>query len=296
MKKRPLVIGFAVLSVVFLFFWLVVYVSTGLMGREATFHMGAKVGVIEVTGVIASSKTTNEQIIRFKEDDSIKAVVLRIESPGGGVGPSQEIHEEVKKLAAVKPVVVSMGAVAASGGYYIAAPAVKILANPGTITGSIGVIMEFTNVKELLDKVGLSNQVVKSGEHKDIGSPIRPMTAADRKILQAMIDDVHLQFMTAVAEGRHLKLNVVQELADGRIYTGRQALEVKLVDRLGNLEDAIDEAAELAGITDKPNVVYPPKEKRSFVEYFVNETISQVRQGLHEYSAGGLQFLWPGVE
>ena len=111
-----------------------------------------------------------------------------------------------------------------------------------------------------------------------------------------MIDDVHLQFMTAVAEGRHLKLNVVQELADGRIYTGRQALEVKLVDRLGNLEDAIDEAAELAGITDKPNVVYPPKEKRSFVEYFVNETISQVRQGLHEYSAGGLQFLWPGVE
>ncbi len=296
MKKSPLILGLAVLSGVFLFFWLLVYVTAGMMGRTSSFPIGEKVGIIEVTGVIASSKLINERIIRFKEDSSIKAVVLRVDSPGGGVGPSQEIYTEIKKLAAEKPVVVSMGSVAASGGYYIAAPAARILANPGTITGSIGVIMEFTNVKELLDKIGLSNQVVKSGQHKDIGSPIRPMTDADRKILQSMIDDVHLQFITAIAEGRSLDMDKVRQLADGRIYSGRQALEVGLVDQLGNLQDAIAVAGKLAGITENPKVVYPPKEKTPFLEYFVEETISQVRHEIHEQSAGGLKFLWSGVE
>jgi protease-4 len=189
-----------------------------------------------------------------------------------------------------------MGSVAASGGYYIAAPAAKILANPGTITGSIGVIMEFTNIRELLDKIGLSNQVIKSGQHKDIGSPIRPMTEADRKILQTMIDDVHRQFITAVAEGRHLDPDTVRHLADGRIYSGRQALEAGLVDQLGNLQDAIDVAGKMAGITEKPRVIYPPEERAPFLEYFVEETISHIRQELHEQSAGGLKFLWSGVE
>ncbi len=296
MKKRPLILGLAVLCGVFLFFWLLVYVTAGMMGKTTSFPIGEKVGVIEVTGVIASSKLINERIIRYKEDASVKAVVLRVDSPGGGVGPSQEIYEEVSKLAAVKPVVVSMGSVAASGGYYIAVPAGKILANPGTITGSIGVIMEFTNISELLDKIGLSNQVVKSGRHKDIGSPIRPMTEADRQILQSMIDDVHLQFITAVAEGRQLDLDEVRQLADGRIYSGRQALEVGLVDQLGNLQDAIAVAGKMAGITEPPRVVYPPREKAPFLEYFVEETISQVRQELHGQSAGGLKFLWSGIE
>ncbi len=296
MKKRPLILGLAVLSGIFVFFWLLVYVTAGMMGGTSSFPIGEKVGVIEVTGVIASSKLVNERIIRFKDDDSIKAVVLRVDSPGGGVGPSQEIYEEVNKLAAVKPVVVSMGSVAASGGYYIAVPAGKILANPGTITGSIGVIMEFTNISELLDKIGLSNQVVKSGQHKDIGSPIRAMTDADRKILQSMIDDVHLQFITAVADGRHLDLEKVRQLADGRIYSGRQALEAGLIDQLGNLQDAIATAGKMAGITENPKVVYPPSEKAAFLEYFVEETISQVRQELHEQSAGGIKFLWSGIE
>jgi protease-4 len=296
MKKRPLILGLAVLCGVFLFFWLLVFVSAGMMGGTSSFPIGEKVGVIEVTGVIASSKLINERIVRYKEDASVKAVVLRVDSPGGGVGPSQEIYEEVNKLAAVKPVVVSMGSVAASGGYYISVPAGKILANPGTITGSIGVIMEFTNISELLDKIGLSNQVVKSGLHKDIGSPIRPMTEADREILQSMIDDVHLQFITAVSEGRGLDLDKVRQLADGRIYSGRQALEAGLVDQLGNLQDAIAVAGTMAGITDNPRVVYPPKEKAPFLEYFVEETISQVRQQIHEQSAGGLKFLWSGIE
>jgi len=296
MKKRPLILGLAILSGVFIFFWMLVWVTTGMTGKSASFPIGEKVGVVEVTGVIVSSKQVNERIIRFKEDDSIKAVVLRVNSPGGGVGPSQEIYEEIKKLAVVKPVVVSMGSVAASGGYYIAAPASKVLANPGTITGSIGVIMEFTNFRELLEKIGLSNQVVKSGPHKDIGSPIRPMTEAERKILQSMIDDVYSQFVDAVAEGRHLDRDTVRKLADGRIYSGRQALEAGLVDQLGNLQDAIDVAGKLAGIKGHPKVVYPPKEKSNFLEYFVEETISQIRQELREQSGGGLNYLWSGVE
>lgn len=288
--------GLAVLTALFGFFWLLVYVTVGMLGTAPAFALGGKIGVIEVTGVIASSKLTNERLLDFKEDASIKAVVLRIDSPGGGVGPSQEIYGEIKKLAKLKPVVVSMGAVAASGGYYIAAPAAKILANPGTITGSIGVIMEFTNVKELLDKIGLDNQVVKSGQHKDIGSPIRPMTESDRKILQTMIDDVYQQFVAAIAEGRKLELEKVRALADGRIYTGRQALEIGLVDQLGNLQDAIDLAAEMSGLGENPKVVYPPREKTPFMEYFVEEAVSHFRQGLYEQSAGGFKFLWSGVE
>ncbi len=295
MKKRPLIMGLAVLGGLFVFFWLMIYLVTGWVGSRASFSLGEKVGVIEITGVITASRLINERITLFKEDESIKAVVLRIDSPGGGVGPSQEIYQEVKKLAEVKPVVVSMGSVAASGGYYIAAPAAKILANPGTITGSIGVIMEFTNIQDLLDMIGLSNQVVKSGEHKDMGSPLRPMTEADRKILQSMIDDVHSQFIKAVADGRRLELDKVRTLADGRIYTGRQAMAAGLVDQLGNLQDAVDVAGELAGIKESPRMVYPPKEKAPFFEYFVEETISRVRQELHEQAGGGLQFLWSGV-
>ncbi|MEJ2199855.1 MAG: signal peptide peptidase SppA [Desulfuromonadaceae bacterium] len=296
MKKRPLLMSLLVLGVLFIFFWLLVYVTVGAVGSGPAFHLGEKVGVIEVSGVIASSKLINEQIEDFKEDSSIKAVVLRVESPGGGVGPSQEIHEEIRKLAKEKPVVVSMGSVAASGGYYISAPANQILANPGTITGSIGVIMEFTNIRELLDKIGLDNQVVKSGKHKDIGSPIRPMTEADRIILQSLIDDVHQQFVAAVAEGRKLEPAKVKSLADGRIYTGRQALELGLVDKLGNLQDAIDVAAKLAGLGKKPKIVYPARQKMDFIDYFVEETVSQFRQGIYEQSSGGLKFLWSGVE
>jgi protease-4 len=288
--------GFVVIGGLFIGCWLMIYLLSGWLGSRPSFAVGAKVGVIEISGVITSSRLINERIVRFKEDDSIKAVVLRVESPGGGVGPSQEIYSEVKKLAKAKPVVVSMGAVAASGGYYVAAPAAKILANPGTITGSIGVIMEFTNIRELLDKIGLSNHVIKSGEHKDLGSPIRPMTQAERKLIQTMIDDVHSQFVQAVAEGRRLDPKKVEILADGRIYTGAQALAEGLVDRLGNLQDAVDVAAELAGIDDKPRVVYPPKEKAPFIEYFVEETITRVRQQIHEQSSGGLKFLWSGIE
>lgn len=294
MKKRPFLMALLLLGAIFLFFILMTYAISSIMGRTASLPIGEKVGVIEVSGVIVASKDIIDHLIDFRDDKAVKAIVLRIDSPGGGVGPSQEIYEEVRKAVDVKPIVVSMGSVAASGGYYIAAPARRILANPGTITGSIGVIMEFTNFQELLQKIGLRSDVVKSGEHKDIGSPIRPMTDSDRKLLQAMIDDVHAQFIDAVAEGRKMDRDAVRPLADGRIFTGRQAMAAGLVDEMGNLQDAIDVAAELAGIEGEPKVVYPPEEKSGILDYLIQETASQLRHGLQEQGSAGLHFIWSG--
>jgi protease-4 len=260
MKKHPFLMALLTLGAIFLFFLILVVAVSGLLEHRVPFSLGNKIGVVEISGVIRSSKTVNRQIIAFRKDDSVKAIVLRIDSPGG-IGPAQEIYEEVKKAAAVKPVVVSMGAVAASGGYYIAAPARRILADPGTITGSIGVIMELTNIQDLLGKIGLKNQVVKSGPHKDIGSAVRPMTDSDRKILQSVIDDTYQQFVAAVAQGRKLPVKKVRILADGRIYTGRQAKNLGLIDQLGDLQDAITVAAGLAGLHEEPRVVYPKKER-----------------------------------
>lgn len=296
MKKRPFLIAILLLVAIFVFFVALVYTLSGMTGRTAGLPVGKKVGVIEVTGVIAASRETIKQLIDFRDDAAIKAIVLRVDSPGGGVGPSQEIYEEVRKTVAVKPVVVSIGSVAASGGYYIAVPAQRIVANPGSITGSIGVIMEFTNFQELLQKIGLRSDVIKSGEHKDIGSPVRPMSDNDRMILQAMIDDVHAQFIEAVADGRKMDPEVVRPLADGRIFTGRQAMAAGLVDELGNLQDAIEVAAELAGIEGDPRVIYPPKPRTGFLEYLIQETVSQLRHGLQEQSSAGLRFIWSEID
>jgi len=296
MKKRPFLIAILLLGTIFLFFVAVVYTLSGMMGRPTGLSVGKKVGVIEVTGVIAASRETIKQLIDFRDDAAIKAIVLRVDSPGGGVGPSQEIYEEVRKTVSVKPVVVSIGSVAASGGYYIAVPAQRIVANPGSITGSIGVIMEFTNFQELLQKIGLRSDVIKSGEHKDIGSPVRPMSDNDRQILQAMIDDVHAQFIEAVADGRKMDPETVRPLADGRIFTGRQAMAAGLVDDLGSLQDAIEVAAELAGIEGEPKVIYPPRPRTSFLEYLIQETVSQLRHGLQEQSSAGLRFIWSEID
>jgi protease-4 len=296
MQKRPFLMAVLLFGAIFLFFILMVYAISSFMGRPATLSIGKKVGVIEVTGVIATSKEIIEQLTDFRDDNGVRAIVLRIDSPGGGVGPSQEIFAEVRKADHVKPVVVSMGSVAASGGYYIAVPARRILANPGSITGSIGVIMEFTNFQELLQKIGLKSDVIKSGEHKDIGSPIRPLSASDRNILQTMIDDVHAQFVDAVAEGRKMEPDAVRALADGRIFTGRQALAAGLVDELGNLQDAIDVAATLAGIEGKPGVIYPRREKTGILDYLIQETISQLRHGLQEHGSAGLSYIWSGID
>ena len=284
----------ALLLSIFVFFLVLAVTVASFMGRPANFALGDKVGVIEVFGVIADSRQIIEQLHDFRDNDSVKALVLRIDSPGGGVGPSQEIFDEVKAVDVIKPIVVSMGSVAASGGYYIASPAREIIANPGTIIGSIGVIMQFTNFQELLDKVGLNSVVVKSGEYKDIGSPTRDMTAAEREILQNLIDDVHSQFVASVADGRSMDEAVVRSIADGRVFSGRRAMEMGLVDRMGNLEVAIQRAAELGGIDGEPKVVYPPGKKPRFIDLFIEETLNRLQFALQKQSTVGLQYIWPG--
>ncbi|GAB4163947.1 MAG: signal peptide peptidase SppA [Geothermobacteraceae bacterium] len=294
MRKHPFLMALFLVGCVFVFFFVSVIVLALIFGRPTTFPVGEKVAVVEIQGVIDSSRSLMEQLVDYREDPTVKAVVLRVNSPGGAVGPAQEIYEEVKKLAREKPVVVSMGTVAASGGYYVAVPARRILANPGTLTGSIGVVMQFTNMEELLAKIGLKNQVVKSGAHKDIGSATREMTDEEKVILQGLIDDVHLQFVSAIAEGRKMDLKRVKELADGRIYTGQQALKIGLVDELGNLQDAIALAGKMGGIQGKPQVIYPERHRPDFLRYLVEESKARLGEVLSNRDLPGLQFVWYG--
>jgi len=290
MKKNPLVMALLIVGAIFIFFVIIALLMSRRPERGARFALGDKVGVVEITGVITSANDILENLHDFREDTAIKAIVLRIDSPGGSVAPSQEIHDAVKKTAELKPVIISMGSVAASGGYYIAVAGQQIVANPGTMTGSIGVIMEFANYEELLKKIGWQNIVVKSGRFKDIGSPNRPMSDADRQLLQTMIDDVQSQFVSAVAQGRHLSLEKVKEVADGRIMTGRQALAAGLVDKLGGLETAIDLAAELAGIDD-PKVVYPLAPPPKLIDYFMEGAADRLFKIMQQQSELKLNFL-----
>ena len=278
--RRPFLRGCAVVALVFVAFFALI----GIISRMDDWSITPvdKVAVLPVTGLIADSESTIEQLKKFAKDDSVKAIVLRINSPGGGVGPSQEIHEEVKKLKGKKVVVASMGALAASGGYYIACASQKIYANPGTITGSIGVIMQFVNVKDLIEKIGLKGMVVKSGAFKDIGSPLREMNPQERELLQGVIDNVHSQFIVAVAEGRKMERESVAKIADGRIFSGEQAKSLGLVDALGNLEDAVTEAGKLAKIEGEPRVVTPPKKKLSILELLKEEAKSIIGDKLAE--------------
>jgi len=169
-----------------------------------------------------------------------------------------------------------MGSVAASGGYYIATPSTLIFANPGTITGSIGVLMKLSNIQNLLNKIGMNSYVLKSGEFKDSGSPFRKMSEREKDVLQNVIDNMHGQFIKAVADGRKIPLDKVRLLADGRIYTGEQALEAKLIDRIGNLEDAVDATAKLAGIKGQPKLVYPPEKKKTFLDLLIEGTNDRI--------------------
>jgi protease IV len=258
-------------------------------GLSELVELGAeRVGIIEVNGVISESDEILESIRRFRDDRTIKAIILRINSPGGGVAASQEIYREVSKTVKTKKVVASMGSVAASGGYYIAAAADKIVASPGTITGSIGVIMGYTTFEELLKKIGLIPVVIKSGKYKDIGSPVREMTAEERTILQEFTDQVHRQFIQAILDGRKIERSVLESIADGRIMTGQTAKALGLIDELGNFEDAVVIAGELAGIKGKITKVYPLEKRFTFMKYLAEESMSEIRNRLisPELSAG----------
>lgn len=214
-----------------------------------------KIAIINIKGVIIESTSTIEEIKQYRKNPSIKAIILRVDSPGGAVVPSQEIYEEIKRTIKVKPVIVSMGSVAASGGYYISCPATKIIANPGTLTGSIGVLMELPNIKGLLDKIGVKSETVKSGRYKDITSPFKTLQQDEREVLQRLINDVHEQFINAVSEGRKIPLENVKRFADGRVFTGLKAKELGLIDEIGDLDYAIKVAAQLGKIKGEPEIV-----------------------------------------
>ena len=261
MRKRRVYIILGI--IIALFFGLLFLRSMG-----SNVSIGEKVAVVDITGIISGSDDTIKLIHTYRDDQSIKAIVVRINSPGGSVAPVQEIYSELKKIE--KPVVASMGGSAASGGYYVACAADTIFANPGTLTGSIGVIMQFTQLKGLYDKVGLGHQVIKSGDFKDTGSPFRELTEQERAVLQSTVDDVYNQFVDTIfeARGNHLTRDEIVALADGRIFSGKQALDSKLLDQLGNLPDAIETAGALAGIEGKPKVVRKEK-KTSLLEQLV---------------------------
>ncbi|HJV64548.1 MAG TPA: signal peptide peptidase SppA [Geomonas sp.] len=260
MKKRWIMWSAVSAAGLLLLFVLCVGAATVLFGdRDKLVSEG--VGLVEVKGIIVDGQDTVRQLRALKKDKRVKAVVLRVDSPGGVVGPSQEISAEVKQLAKEKKVVVSMGSIAASGGYYVSVPASLIYANPGTITGSIGVLMKFSNIEGLMGKVGMKSFTLKTGKFKDVGSPWREMTPEERQMLQSVIDSTHSQFVRAVAEGRRLPEAQVRQIADGRIFSGEQALALKLVDKIGTLQDAIAEAGRLGGIEGEPELIRPPKKR-----------------------------------
>jgi len=276
MKKHPILTALLILITICASFFLIV-LGISYFGDQYSYGLASdRIAVIKIEGAILDSGPSIEKIIKFRKNKGVKAIILRINSPGGAVAPSQEIYREVKKACKEKKVVVSMESIAASGGYYIACAADTLFANPGTLVGSIGVILQLENIEELLKKIGLKSKVIKSGKYKDIGSMTREMTEQEEAILQNFSDDIHNQFIDAVAEGRNMKREEVVKLADGRIFAGEQALELGLIDNLGNLQDAIAMTAEMVGIEGEPKVIYPRKEKLTILDFIFQEAASSI--------------------
>jgi protease-4 len=271
MKRHPLWNAFLITVIVVVFFLGLSLVTLPWLRQGELWSGGEKVGVVEVKGLISSSRTILKQLDRYKNDRSIKAIVLRVNSPGGAVGPSQEIMREVLKVRKTKKVVASLGTLAASGGYYVACGASLIMANRGTTTGSIGVIMQFANAEQLVKKLGLDFFSLKAGRYKDVGSPFRPMTPEDKAYLQTLLDNVYQQFLRDVAKNRKIPLAKMKELAEGRIYTGEEAKQIGLVDEFGNLTDAIERAGRLGGIKGRVEAVYPEKEGFSLLRLLIGK-------------------------
>lgn len=294
MRRHPVILGICILLFIGVVFCTLIYVLSLFKADGGSLRLQAKVGVVRIEGVITDSRESIEQIDELADDDGIKAVVVRIDSPGGGVAASQEIYRAVRQLQIRKKVIVSMGSVAASGGYLIATAADRIVANPGTITGSISAVMHFADVQELMKKVGVRSSVIKSGKFKDIGSPVREMTAEEKQLIQGIVDDIYDQFVRTISEDRKIPLEIIRSLADGRIFSGRQALQLKLVDELGGLQDAVLLAGRLAGIEGKPAVVYSAKKKSNLWKYLIESTASAVSGEIRKSTveSRGAQYLF----
>jgi protease-4 len=268
-KKSDVVIAVIILISFLIITFLTLFAFIGLSGEGSLLWtgVGKKVAIVDVHGVIQNSSEVVRQLRKYAKEGTVPAVVVHIDSPGGGAAPSQEIYEEINKLRKKgKKVVASMGSVGASGGFYVACAADTIVANPATLTGSIGVIFQFPVAEELFKKIGVKFEVVKRGEIKDVGSIARSMTKRERESLQSVVDDTYEQFVEVVAESRGMEKKDVLKIADGSIFTGKQARELGLVDVLGNLQDAIKIAGEMVGIEEFPKTVKEGKKKISWFD------------------------------
>ncbi len=295
MRKHPVFFGMLLLIALGVAFYLFFYGVGAHSGKTKSFSLNDKIGVVSVSGIITDSAEIAEQLEEFGRDDSVIAVVLRIDSPGGGVAASQEIYDAVLALKKQKKVVASMGSVAASGGLLIACSADKIVANPGTITGSISAIMQFANVEELLKKIGLKASAVKSGKYKDIGSPLREMTPEETKIIQELVDDIYNQFVDVIVRDRKISREQVLSIADGRVFSGRKAKEYGLVDHLGDMKLAAGLASRLAGKDgNNYDLVYPRKKRTSVFDYLMESAANQLTRSLKEKieNWGGVGYLY----
>ena len=257
---------------------------------ENALPSGPKVGIVEINMPITNSKKAVDDLNYFNRKSNIAAIVVRLETPGGGVAASQEIYEKVRKISKFsdKPIIASMGGMAASGGYYIALGADTIMANPGTATGSIGVIMSYPIIGEMMDKMGIQYETIKSGTLKDSGSPFRNITSEERKYFQGLIDDLHDQFLSVVVKERNMSMDKAAELANGQVYSGKQAVENGLIDILGTFEDAVLLAAREAGHVEEPEIVYPPEEKKGLLDMLFGDIL--------ESSSIGNLFMFPTPE
>src|SRR5713101_1572585 len=265
-------------------------------GEQATIHsFGDKIGVVDLEGVILDPRMVVPQLKKFGDDNSIKAIILHVNSPGGGVAASEEIYREVKRIRDEKKkrIVASISSVGASGAYYISAATNKIYADKGSIVGSIGVIASWTNYGDLLHWAKLKDITMKAGEFKDTGSPTRDMTPAEREYMQGLIDNMHTQFIQAVADGRHVKEGDIRVIANGKVWTGQQAAELKLVDQIADFEGAVKDTARAVNISGEPTLVYPPKERRSGLDLLFGDVSDYLptREKLLEQQVG-FYYLW----
>ncbi|HPL65156.1 MAG TPA: signal peptide peptidase SppA [Smithellaceae bacterium] len=297
MRKHPVMSGLLLLIVLGFVFYLIFYragAQTGSVGAKR-FSLNDKVGVLPIEGLITDSFKINQQIDEFAKDSSIVAVVVRINSPGGSVGAAQEIYDAILELKKKKKVVVSMGSIAASGGLLIACAGDKIVANPGTITGSISAIMQFANFEELMKKVGVKSSVVKSGPYKDIGSPMREMTPEEQAIVQELVDDIYNQFIDVIVRNRKLTREQVAAIADGRVFSGRKAKDYGLVDQLGNMDAAAKLASVLAGKDGQYELVFPKKTGRGIFDLMFESAANSLNQALREkseFTRTGVSYLY----
>ncbi len=290
-----LVVGGGVFVLFAVAVFTLVYLSFGGSDEESFSGFGSKVAVVELDGVIFSPKQIVPQLKKFADDDSVKAIIIHVNSPGGGVAASEEIYREVKRIRDEKKkrIVASIETVGASGAYYVASATNKIYADKGSIVGSIGVIAEWVNYGELLKWAKLNAITMKAGEFKDTGSPTREMTPAEREYMQGLIDNMHNQFIQAVADGRHAKESDIRAIANGKVWTGEQAADLKLVDQITDFEGAVKDTAQAVNITGEPTLVYPPKEKRSGLDLLFGDVSDYLpsREKLMEQEVG-FYYLW----